>query len=96
VSVQHSSAVIHSATHNLSHTLFPRVLASRWGWPGMLGTWRKVAAQKSTVLHFTNKYIRERRQKSFKHFALMVAYTDRLPQQKNLHLVRIRNTVSIH
>lgn len=81
-SVPHSSAVIHSATHNLSHTLVPRVLA-RWSWPGMLGIWCKVAAQKSTVPHFTNKYVREiqqRRQKRFKDFAFIVVYIGHLSQ----------------
>lgn len=85
VSEQHSSAVIHSAAHNLSHTLIPRVLASRWGWPGMLGIYCEVAAQKSTVLCFTNKYVREvqqRRQKKFKHFLFMAIYTGHLSQQK--------------
>lgn len=89
VSEQHSSAVIHSATHNLSHTLNPRELASRWSWPGILGIWCKVAAQKSVVLHFTNKYVRkvqQRKQKSFKYFSFMATYTAHLSQQKNIYL----------
>lgn len=71
VSVQPSSAAIHSATHNLANTLIPRALASEQGRPGLPGTWCEVVAQKSIQWCFTNKYVREAqqtRQKRFKHF----------------------------